>query len=90
GVFSVLADVLPFLGSIVEAGTGFIAFLLAGVLSLITIAVAWIVFRPLLGIILLAIAVGLVVLIGSKIKAGKASKAQAVPPGAVPPPPPAA
>ncbi|MCI5137675.1 MAG: hypothetical protein D3922_04495 [Candidatus Electrothrix sp. AR1] len=89
-VFSVLADVLPFLGSIVEAGTGFIAFLLAGVLSLITIAVAWIVFRPLLGIILLAIAVGLIVLIGGKIKAGKASKAQAVPPGAVPPPPPSA
>ena len=89
-VFSVLADVLPFLGNIVEAGTGFIAFLLAGVLSLITIAVAWIVFRPLLGIILLAVAVGLIVLIGSKIKAGKASKAQAVLPGAVPPPPPPA
>ena len=89
-VFSVLADVLPFLGSVVEAGTGFIAFLLAGVLSLITIAVAWIVFRPLLGIILLAIAVGLIVLIGGKIKAGKASKPQAVPPGAVPPPPPSA
>jgi hypothetical protein len=88
-VFSVLADVLPFLGSIVEAGTGFIAFLLSAVLSLITIAVAWIVFRPLLGIILLVIAVGLIVLIGGKIKAGR--KARAVPPGAVPPPlPPAA
>jgi hypothetical protein len=92
-VFSVLADVLPFLGSIVEAGTGFIAFLLAGVLSLITIAVAWIVFRPLLGIILLAVAGGLIVLIGGKIKAGKARKTgtagntQAVPP---PPPPSAA
>ncbi|CAK8725197.1 Inner membrane protein [Candidatus Electrothrix laxa] len=85
-VFSVLADVLPFLGSVVEAGTGFIAFLLAGVLSLITIAVAWIVFRPLLGIILLVIAVGLIVLIGGKIKAGR--KVRAVPPGAVPPPPP--
>ncbi len=86
-VFSVLADVLPFLGSIVEAGTGFIAFLLSAVLSLITIAVAWIVFRPLLGIILLVIAVGLIVLIGGKLKAGKA---RVVPPGAVPPPPPPA
>ncbi|MCI5166345.1 MAG: hypothetical protein D3903_09665, partial [Candidatus Electrothrix sp. GM3_4] len=84
-VFSVLADVLPFLGSIVEAGTGFIAFLLSAVLSLITIAVAWIVFRPLLGIILLVIAVGLIVLIGGKLKAGKA---RVVPSGAVPPPPP--
>lgn len=93
-LFSVLADVLPFLGNIVEAGTGFIAFLLAAVLSLITIAIAWIVFRPLLGIILLAVAVGLIVLIGGKMKAAKASKTNqagaAGGAGAVPPPPPSA
>ncbi|WPD22536.1 MAG: TMEM43 family protein [Candidatus Electrothrix scaldis] len=91
-VFSVLADVLPFLGNIVEAGTGFIAFLLAAVLSLITIAIAWIVFRPLLAIILLVAAVGLVVLIGSKVKAGKARRASTAAAaggaGSVPPPPP--
>jgi hypothetical protein len=91
-VFSVLADVLPFLGNIVEAGTGFIAFLLAAVLSLITIAIAWIVFRPLLAIILLVAAVGLVVLIGGKVKAGKARRASTVAAaggaGTVPPPPP--
>jgi hypothetical protein len=91
-VFSVLADVLPFLGNIVEAGTGFIAFLLAAVLSLITIAIAWIVFRPLLGIILLAVAVGLTVLISTKVRASKAKKTSTF--GAtggartVPPPPP--
>ncbi|MCI5210683.1 MAG: hypothetical protein D3910_18285, partial [Candidatus Electrothrix sp. ATG2] len=93
-LFSVLGDVIPFLGNIVEAGTGFIAFLLAAVLSLVTIAVAWIVFRPLLGIILLAIAVGLLVLIGGKVKASKAKKASTVGAaggaGAVPPPPPPA
>jgi len=93
-VFSVLADVLPFLGSIVEAGTGFIAFLLAAVLSLITVATAWIVFRPLLASILLVAAVGLVVLIGGKVRAGKAKRASTVGAaggiGAVPPPPPPA
>jgi hypothetical protein len=83
-VFSVLADVLPFLGSIVGAGTGIISFLIAGVLSLITIAVAWIVFRPLLGAILLAVAVVLIVLVGGRIKAGRAKVATP------PPPPPAA
>jgi tetratricopeptide (TPR) repeat protein len=51
---SVLADVIPFIGNIVEMGTGFLAFLLGAMLSLITMAVAWIVFRPLLGIALLA------------------------------------
>jgi hypothetical protein len=87
-LFSVFADVVPFLGTIVEAGTGLIAFLLAAVLALITIATAWIVFRPLLAIILLTAAVGLIVLIGGKIRAGKAGKTAKA--GAMPPPPPAA
>ena len=80
-VLSVLADVLPFLGNIVETGTGIISFLLAAVLSLLTIAVAWIVFRPLLGIGLLVAAAVLAFLIK-----GKMSKA--APQAAVPPPPP--
>ncbi len=83
-VFSVLADVVPFFGNIVGAGTGIISFLIAGVLSLITVAVAWIVFRPLLGIILLAGAIGLVVLV--IVKMGRAKQQAAMPP----PPPPAA
>lgn len=68
---SVLADVLPILGTIVGAGTGLIAFLLAGILSLITIAIGWIFYRPLLGIILLAAAIGLAVVIIKKLKAAK-------------------
>ena len=46
GPLSVLADVVPLFGSIVGAGTGLIAGLLAAVLSFCTIAVAWIVYRP--------------------------------------------
>ncbi len=52
---SVLADVIPLLGNIVGAGTSLIAFLLALCVSISTIAVAWVVYRPLLGIALLVI-----------------------------------
>jgi hypothetical protein len=71
-LLSVIADVLPILGNIVGAGTGIICFLLAAILSLITIAIAWIVYRPLLGIILIVIAVGLAVAIKFKLKSAKA------------------
>jgi hypothetical protein len=61
---SVLADVLPIAGDIVGAGTGFIAFLLTVVISFFVIAVAWIFYRPLIGIPLVLVAVaGLVFLV---------------------------
>ncbi|GAA4119216.1 TMEM43 family protein [Aminobacter aganoensis] len=46
----VLADVIPFVGSIVRMGTGLIAFVLALLLGSATIAVAWFWYRPLLAI----------------------------------------
>lgn len=57
---SVLADVLPMAGSVIGAGTGIVAFLLAAILSFVTIAVAWLAFRPEISIplIILAAAVG--------------------------------
>lgn len=54
---SVLADVVPFIGNIVGAGTGFVAFLLSLPLSLLVISVAWIFYRPLIGIPLVIAAV---------------------------------
>lgn len=61
---SVLADVLPIAGDIVGVGTGFIAFLLTVVISFFVIAVAWIFYRPLIGIPLVLVAVaGLVFLV---------------------------
>jgi Transmembrane protein 43 len=68
---SVIADVVPFVGSLVGAGTGVIAFLLSAVLSLTTIAIAWIVYRPLLGGLLICLAVVLVVVIKGKLNANK-------------------
>lgn len=65
---SVIADMLPLLGNIIQAGTGIIALLLSAALSLITIAIGWIVYRPLLGILLLIAALGLAFAVGSKLK----------------------
>jgi len=67
-VFSVLADVVPIFGNIVGAGTGLIAFLVALCLSLITIAVAWIYYRPMIGGILLVIAIGVAVFAQMRVK----------------------
>lgn len=58
---SVVADVVPFIGSVVGMGTGIVAFALSAPLSLVTIAVAWIVYRPLLGVILLVVGIGVFV-----------------------------
>ena len=54
---SVLADIVPIFGSLVGAATGLIAFLLALAVALTVIAIAWVVFRPLLGLTLLVLAV---------------------------------
>ena len=55
---SVLGSVIPFIGNIIGMGTGLISFALAGTISLLVIAIAWIFVRPLLGIVILALAVG--------------------------------
>ncbi|MBR5212794.1 MAG: TMEM43 family protein [Akkermansia sp.] len=65
---SVMADVLPILGNIVEFGIGIIAFFVSAVVALVIIAIAWIFYRPILGILILAAAIGLVVLLIKKKK----------------------
>lgn len=71
----VLGDVVPFIGTVVGVGTGIISFLVALVLSLVTIAIAWVTFRPVLAVILLVLAVCSILLIRSKLKKGKAKAA---------------
>ena len=75
---SVLADVVPFIGNLVGFGTGAVAFMLALFVSLVVIAIAWIVYRPVLGIGLLVVAVGTAVFLLSRRKK----------PAGVPQPPP--
>lgn len=71
GPFTVFLDVIPLLGDLAGLGVGLFAFFIAAVLSLTTIAIGWIVYRPLLGILLLAAAGGLVFM---GVKAGKAKR----------------
>ena len=72
---SVLADVLPILGDIVEMGMGLVAGLIALICALVTIAIAWLFYRPVLGIILLAVAGFFGWKLFQKRKAAKAAKA---------------
>ena len=65
---SVLADIVPFIGSLVGMGTGLLALLLATAIALVVIAIAWIIFRPLLGILLLAAAIAIPVALLKKRK----------------------
>jgi hypothetical protein len=75
---SVVADVLPILGDILEAGTGLVAFLISLALALVTIAVAWVFYRPDLGIALLAVAGGAIWLTRGRIKTAKAARPTAL------------
>lgn len=71
----VLGDVLPILGDFIGIGTGILAFLIATPVALITVAVAWLFYRPVLGIILLAAAGGLLYLLIKKRATAKTAKA---------------
>lgn len=58
GVLSAFADSVPFVGSMARSIIGFVAFLLAIVVTTLTIAFAWVAVRPLLAIPLIVVGVG--------------------------------
>lgn len=49
-IFGVLADVVPFIGSIVRFGTGFIAVILTALIGPLVIAIGWFAYRPVLAL----------------------------------------
>lgn len=77
---AVLASILPFLGRLVETGTGIIAFLIAGILWTLTVGFAWIFYRPLLGIAILAVTVGLFVLVIKRLRKPTTANLNSPPP----------
>lgn len=88
----VLADVIPLLGSLLSLGTFLIGLVIAIPLSTLTIAIAWIAVRPLLGIGLLVVGLGVLVggiLLGRKVLASKRAKRgpQVAPAPGMPPTP---
>lgn len=78
---SVLADVLPILGNLVEKGSAVLAFALALPIALTTIAIAWLAQRPLLGIAILALALLALVFLVRKVQQARRAAAVAHKPG---------
>jgi len=80
GLAKVAADFIPFLGKLAGVGLGVVSFLLTGLLWTLIVAIAWLAYRPILGVSLLVAAVILGVLLFRKLRSDR--------PPAVPPPPP--
>lgn len=78
-----LGEVLPFLGSLLNGGISIVAFLLAFPCALATIGIAWLIYRPIVGIVLLVAAVGAIIGL-LKLKSSRAAVAPA--PAPVEPP----
>ena len=64
---SVLASVLPFLGRLVGTATGLVAAVFGVAIGTLTIAAAWLAFRPLVSVIVFAIGAGLIFVIRQQI-----------------------
>jgi len=67
-VISVIASVVPFFGNIVGMGTGLLALAVALPLSLVTIALSWLAFRPLVAVPILFAAVASIVFAVSRAR----------------------
>lgn len=69
---SVAADVVPFLGNIMGIGIGILSLLIAAPFTFLTVALAWLFHRPLIGIVFLVlagVATGLIFVLPKRLKA---------------------
>ncbi|MBL9153625.1 MAG: TMEM43 family protein [Verrucomicrobiales bacterium] len=83
----VMADVLPLAGRVVGMGIGFFAFLVAGIGSTITIAVAWISYRPIIGIPVLVLTLGFFIWLVARLRKARPAAAPSLDPASPAPPP---
>ncbi len=65
---SVVGDVVPFIGNLLQSGLGVVSIVLATVISFIVIAIAWIFYRPLLGVTLIILAIGIFLFFNGRAK----------------------
>lgn len=77
GPVKVIADRVPFIGPAISGGVGLVSFLLAAFLALFTIAISWIVARPLVGVLLLLASIGSFVGIVMLVRKAKGAAAAA-------------
>ena len=61
-VIGVLGDVIPFFGDILRFATGLFSFALTAIISTLVIGFAWIYFRPMLGMLIIAVGIVLAVI----------------------------
>ena len=57
GILPVIGSVIPFVGRIIGMGVGLVSGLLTLIIASVVISIAWIAYRPIIGIALLAVAV---------------------------------
>ena len=79
GIITALLKVLPFLGNIANLGVGLVSWVLGFAWSLVVVAIAWLFYRPVLGILLIAAAGALIWFLGKKSKEKAAAQAAAAP-----------
>jgi len=60
---NIVADIIPFMGDLVGVGTGLFGLMIGSSLALVCIAVGWIAARPVVGILMLAVAGGAFVMV---------------------------
>ena len=70
---SVVAGVIPLLGNIVGAGAGFVSIVLGLAWALVVISIAWLRYRPLIGVCALVVAGALIVLLHGRGRSRKAA-----------------
>lgn len=63
GPINIVADIIPFVGDLVGVGTGLFGLMIGSSLALVCIAVGWIAARPVIGILMLAAAIGAFVMV---------------------------
>jgi hypothetical protein len=80
GILPALFKVLPFLGNIVGAGVGLVCSVFGFVWTLLIIAISWLWYRPLIGIVLLVIVVAGIVYLKKVAKSKKQAGAPQAPP----------
>ena len=74
-----VADVVPFIGNILSAGASFVAFMLTAILAPLVIAIAWLYYRPLVSLAVLAGGGVIAFLAGRLAKSRADAKRQAAP-----------
>jgi hypothetical protein len=80
GPLKAVANIIPIFGSIVGTVTFFAAVLLGSIVSLVTIAIAWIAVRPVLAVGLLALAAGAIYLLSHRTKRSTSTNESIEPP----------